>query len=53
MNIFAKFGELILKLIDFIGILIINIPKIPQLIMNINTPRKSGIKWIPQRLKRM
>ncbi|MGO9388085.1 MAG: DUF2101 family protein, partial [Methanobacterium sp.] len=37
MNIFAKFGELILKLIDFIGILIINIPKIPQLIMNINT----------------
>ena len=52
MNIFAKFGELILKLIDFIGILIINIPKIPQLIMNINT-KEIGINWIPQRLKRM
>ncbi len=37
MNIFAKFGELILKLIDFIGMLILAIPKIPQLIMNINT----------------
>ena len=37
MNIFAKFGELILKLIDIIGMLILAIPKIPQLIMNINT----------------
>ena len=37
MNIFAKFGELILKLIDFIGMLILAIPKIPKLIMNINT----------------
>jgi uncharacterized membrane protein len=37
MNIFAKFGELILKLIDIIGMLILAIPKIPRLIMNINT----------------
>ncbi len=37
MNIFAKFGELIIKLISLIGMIIITIPKIPQLIRNINT----------------
>ncbi len=37
MNIFAKFGDLIIKLISLIGMLILAIPRIPQLIRNINT----------------
>lgn len=37
MNIFAKFGELIIKVFNFIGMLILAIPKIPSILRNINT----------------
>jgi len=37
MNIFAKFGELILKLFDIMGMIIIGIPKIPDKVRGINT----------------
>ena len=37
MNIFAKFGELIIKMFNFIGMLILAIPKIPSILRNINT----------------
>lgn len=41
MGIFAKFGDLIIKLFSFVGMLILSIPKIPEKIRNINT---SGIR---------
>lgn len=41
MRIFAKFGDLIIKLFSFVGMLILSIPKIPEKIRNINT---SGIR---------
>lgn len=37
MNIFAKFGELIIKIFNFIGMLILAIPKIPSILRGINT----------------
>jgi len=37
MNIFAKFGELLIKTFNFIGMLILAIPKIPSILRNINT----------------
>lgn len=37
MNIFGKFGDLLIRLFSFVGMLIISIPKIPQLLRNINT----------------
>ncbi len=39
MGIFAKFGDLIIKLFSFVGMLILSIPKIPEKIRNINTSR--------------
>lgn len=39
MGIFARFGEFIIKLFSFVGMLILSIPKIPQKIRNINTNR--------------
>lgn len=41
MGIFAKFGDFIIKLFSFVGMLILSIPKIPEKIRNINT---SGIR---------
>jgi len=41
LGIFAKFGDLIIKLFSFVGMLILSIPKIPEKIRNINT---SGIR---------
>lgn len=37
MNIFTKIGELVIKLFDFIGMLILAIPKIPNKIRSIDT----------------
>jgi len=37
MNIFAKIGELIIKLFDLIGMIILSIPKLPEKIRGINT----------------
>lgn len=37
MKIFAKFGELILRLFDTIGIVIFGIPKVPEKVRDINT----------------
>jgi uncharacterized membrane protein len=37
MKIFAKFGELILRLFDIIGMIIMGIPKIPEKLGGINT----------------
>ncbi|MGB9979441.1 DUF2101 family protein [Methanobacterium sp.] len=37
MNIFAKFGELVIKMFNFIGTLILAIPKLPSIIRSINT----------------
>ncbi|MGF7119050.1 DUF2101 family protein [Methanobacterium oryzae] len=37
MNIFAKIGELVIRLFDFIGMLILAIPKIPNKIRNVDT----------------
>ena len=37
MDIFAKFGELIIKIFDFIGMLILAIPKLPSILRNVNT----------------
>ncbi len=37
MNIFAKFGELILKLFDLMGMVILEIPKIPDKLRGIDT----------------
>jgi uncharacterized membrane protein len=39
LDIFARFGELILKLFSFVGMVILAIPKIPQKIRNINTSK--------------
>jgi len=41
LGIFAKFGDFIIKLFSFVGMLILSIPKIPEKIRNINT---SGIR---------
>ena len=37
MGVFAKFGDLIIGLVSFVGMLILAIPKIPEKIRNINT----------------
>ena len=37
LGAFAKFGELIIKLVSFVGMLILAIPKIPEKLRNINT----------------
>jgi len=37
MNIFGKFGELLIRLFSFVGMLIMSIPEIPHLLRNINT----------------
>lgn len=39
MSIFTKFGDLIIRTLSFIGMLILSIPKIPEKIRNINTSR--------------
>ncbi|MDD1774847.1 MAG: DUF2101 family protein [Methanobacterium sp.] len=39
MGLFARFGDLIIKTVSFIGMLILYIPKIPQKIGNINKDR--------------
>jgi uncharacterized membrane protein len=39
LGLFARFGDLIIKTVSFIGMLILYIPKIPQKIGNINTDR--------------
>lgn len=39
MGLFARFGDLIIKTVSFVGMLILAIPKIPQKIRNINTDR--------------
>lgn len=36
MDIFAKFGELIIRMVSFVGMLILSIPKIPEKLRNIN-----------------
>ncbi len=41
MRIFAKFGDLIIRTVSFVGMLILSIPKIPEKIRNMNT---SGIR---------
>lgn len=41
MGIFAKFGDFIIKIFSFVGMLILSIPKIPEKIRNINT---SGVR---------
>ncbi len=37
MNIFTKIGELVIKLFDFVGMLILAIPKLPNKIRNVDT----------------
>lgn len=37
MNIFTKIGELVIRLFDFIGMLILAIPKLPDKIRNVDT----------------
>ncbi len=37
MNIFAKFGELVIRAFNFVGMLILAIPKLPSILRNINT----------------
>lgn len=39
LSIFTKFGDLIIRTLSFIGMLILSIPKIPEKIRNINTSR--------------
>lgn len=37
MNIFTKIGEFVIKLLDFVGMLILAIPKLPDKIRNVDT----------------
>ena len=37
MDIFARFGEFIIRTLSFIGMIILSIPKIPHIVKNINT----------------
>lgn len=37
MNFFTKLGDLIIRMVSFIGMLILALPKIPQLIRNVDT----------------
>lgn len=37
MNIFGKFGDILIRIFSFVGMLIMSIPKIPQLLRNANT----------------
>jgi uncharacterized membrane protein len=39
LGLFARFGDLIIKTVSFVGMLILSIPKIPHKIRNINTNR--------------
>jgi len=56
LGVFAKFGEFIIGMVSFVGMIILSIPKIPEKIRNINTGQirsKVDTEGVKQNLSRL